>query len=147
MPTGIRALLLLSMLLLPMAAIAQVSPVGSWTTVDDRTGKPKSVIEIYETDDGALAGRVAKVLQSDRGPNPVCDKCQGERKNQPIEGMVILWDMRRADGGWAGGRILDPSNGKVYSARMQPVANGTQLEVRGFIGFSLLGRTQVWVRQ
>ena len=143
-----RTLLLgLLLLVLPMSAFAQASPVGTWTTIDDATGQPKSEIEVYETADGKLAGRVARVLQSTRGPNAFCEKCRGERKNQPIEGMVILWGMQRSGGEWKGGQILDPASGKVYSATMQPDAAGKQLQVRGFMGFSLLGRTQVWVRK
>lgn len=140
-------MLALPLLAVPMAALAQDSPVGTWTTIDDATGKVKSVVEIYPARDGSLAGRVEKVLQSERGPNPVCDKCPGERKNKPVEGMVILWGMQPGAGNWEGGKILDPASGKVYSARIRPIENGSKLEVRGFMGFSLLGRTQVWVRQ
>jgi len=143
-----RTLLLgLLLFVLPVAALAQASPVGTWTTIDDATGKPKSVIDVYEAADGKLAGRVTQVLHSTRGPNPLCEKCRGERKNQPIEGMVILWGMQRSGDEWKGGQILDPASGKVYSATLRPVAGGKQLEVRGFMGFSLLGRTQVWVRK
>lgn len=140
-------ILALPLLAAPIAAFAQASPLGTWTTIDDATGKVKSVVEIYATSDGRLAGRVEKVLQSDRGPNPVCEKCPGDRRNKPVEGMVILWGMKPNNGSWEGGKILDPSSGKVYSARIRPVENGKKLEVRGFMGFSLLGRTQVWVRQ
>ncbi|MGJ7904264.1 DUF2147 domain-containing protein [Lysobacter sp. 1R34A] len=144
MRTKLFALLLLA---LPMAAFAQATPVGSWTTVDDKTGKPKSVVEIYEAKDGSLAGRVNEVLQSDRGPNPTCDKCSGERKNKPVKGMVILWGIRKDGGSWAGGQILDPATGKIYSVKVTPIDGGKKLEVRGFMGFSLLGRTQTWMRQ
>ena len=143
-----RTLLLgLLLLVLPMSAFAQASPLGTWTTIDDDTGQPKSVIEVYEAADGKLAGRVTRVLQSTRGPNPLCEKCRGERRNQPIEGMVVLWGMQRSGDEWKGGQILDPASGKVYSATLRPVAGGKQLQVRGFVGFSLLGRTQVWVRK
>ena len=143
-----RTLLLgLLLFVLPVAALAQASPVGTWTTIDDATGQPRSVIEVYEAADGTLAGRVERVLHSTRGPNPLCGKCRGERRNQPIEGMVILWGMQRSGDEWKGGQILDPATGKVYSATMRPVAGGKQLQVRGFVGFSLLGRTQVWVRK
>ena len=143
-----RTLLLgLLLFVLPVAALAQASPVGTWTTIDDATGQPRSVIEVYEAADGTLAGRVERVLQSTRGPNPLCGKCRGERRNQPIEGMVILWGMQQSGEEWKGGRILDPASGKVYSATLRPVAGGKQLQVRGFVGFSLLGRTQVWVRK
>lgn len=140
-------LLCLLLALLPITALAQQVPTGSWVTIDDSTGKPKSVVEIYQAANGTLAGRVAEVLQSDRGPDPVCEKCRGERRNQPVEGMVILWGMERAGDTWEGGKILDPATGKIYSARLTPIDGGKKLEVRGFVGFSLLGRTQIWVRQ
>lgn len=128
------------------AALAQDTPVGSWTTVDDKTGKPKSIVEIYEARDGSLAGRVSEILQSDRGPNPTCDKCSGDRKDKPVKGMVILWGVNKSGDTWEGGKILDPNNGKVYSVKLRQIEGGKKLEVRGFLGFSLLGRTQTWAR-
>jgi uncharacterized protein (DUF2147 family) len=147
-----RTRLLALLLALPLAAVsfaafAQSSPVGHWTTIDDKTKKPKSVVEIYEADDGTIAGRVTEILQSDRGPNPVCDKCSGERKDQPVKGMVILWNLRQDGDEWKGGQILDPASGKIYSAKIRQTDDGKKLEVRGFMGFSLLGRTQTWVRK
>ncbi|KAB8172440.1 DUF2147 domain-containing protein [Lysobacter maris] len=130
-----------------LAQTAPSSPVGNWTTIDDKTGRPKSVVEIYEAADGTLAGRVSEILQSDRGPNPVCDKCSGERKDKPVKGMVILWGLRRDGEIWEDGQILDPASGKIYSAKLTPADDGSKLEVRGFLGFSLLGRTQTWVRK
>ena len=149
MRTKLLALLLLA---LPLGAFAQnastqSSPVGHWTTIDDKTQKPKSVVEIYEAKDGSLAGRVTEILQSDRGPNPVCDKCSGDRKGKPVKGMVILWGIKQKGETWEGGQILDPASGKVYSVKVTPVENGNKLEVRGFMGFSLLGRTQTWNRR
>mgnify|MGYP003575583694 FL=1 len=149
MRTKLLALLLLA---LPLGAFAQgaaapSSPVGQWTTIDDKTQKPKSVVEIYEAKDGSLAGRVTEILQSDRGPNPLCDKCSGDRKGKPVKGMVILWGIKQKGEVWEGGQILDPASGKVYSVKVTPVDNGQKLEVRGFMGFSLLGRTQTWNRR
>ena len=142
-----RIKLLALLLLLPMSAFAQQSPLGTWTTIDDDTGKAKSTVEIYEADNGTLSGRVLEVMQSEQGDNPVCKECTGERKNQPIEGMVILWGAKRDGDAWKGGKILDPAKGKIYSLKLEPINNGAKLEVRGFMGFSLLGRTQTWVRK
>lgn len=149
MRTKLLALLLLA---LPLSAIsqnmaAQNTPLGTWTTIDDKTQKPKSVVEIYQAKDGSLAGRVTEILQSDRGPNPVCDKCSGDRKDKPVKGMVILWGIRQKGDTWEGGQILDPKNGKIYSVKVTPVEGGKKLDVRGFMGFSMLGRTQTWVRR
>lgn len=138
----------LPLLAAPLAAAAQqATPVGTWTTIDDDTGKPKSVVEIYQADNGTLSGRVVEVLQSEQGDDPVCTECEGDRKGQPIEGMVIMWGLERDGGTWEGGKILDPSNGKVYSVKLTPAADGSKLQVRGFVGFSLLGRTQTWLRR
>ena len=149
MRTKLLALLLLA---LPLSAIsqnvaAQNTPVGTWTTIDDKTQKPKSIVEIYQAKDGSLAGRVTEILQSDRGPNPICDKCSGDRKDKPVKGMVILWGIRQKGDTWEGGQILDPKNGKTYSVKVTPVEGGKKLDVRGFMGFSMLGRTQTWVRR
>lgn len=141
------ALLALPLMAVSAVAMAQNTPVGSWTTIDDETGKPKSVVEIYEARDGSLAGRVDEILQSDRGPDPVCDKCTGANKDKPVKGMVILWGIKQKGNTWEGGKILDPASGKVYSVKVTPTEGGSKLEVRGFMGFSLLGRTQTWVRQ
>lgn len=146
-------MLALLLLALPALAFAQQgapgtsTPVGSWTTIDDDTGEAKSVVEIYEAPDGSLSGRVVEVLKSDQGENPICKECEGERRNQPVEGMVIMWGLQRDGDRWEDGEILDPANGKVYSVRLTPIENGQKLKVRGFIGFSLLGRTQVWERR
>ncbi|MDQ3289319.1 MAG: DUF2147 domain-containing protein [Pseudomonadota bacterium] len=142
-----RTLILLLLLALPISSVfAQTPPTGTWTTIDDATGQPKSVIEVYEAADGTLAGRVDQVLQSTRGPDPLCEKCRGARRNKPIKGMIVLWNMRRKGDAWEGGQILDPASGKIYSATLRPIEGGEKLEVRGFVGFSLLGRTQEWVR-
>lgn len=122
------------------------TPVGTWKTIDDKTGQDKSIIRISEQD-GELTGTVLEVLQSDQGPNPVCRECEGERHDQPVVGMTILWGLRRDGEEWTGGEILDPNNGKTYKCKLRVIGDGTRLEVRGYIGFSLLGRTQTWIRQ
>ena len=139
-------LIALPLLALSAAAFAQTSPVGSWTTIDDKTKKPKSVVEIYETTNGSLAARVAEILHSDRGPNPVCDKCKDDRKNKPITGMEIIRGMKAEGGGeYAGGTILKPDEGKVYKSKMELVDGGKKLEVSGCIAF--ICKSQTWIRQ
>ena len=138
--------LALLLLALPLAAFAQNTPVGTWHTVDDATGKVKSTVEIYDAGNGTLEGKVVELLDSDKGPNAVCDACKGDKHNQPIVGMVIAWGLKPDGDTWNGGKIMDPKNGKTYSAKMTPVDGGKKLEVRGYMGFSLLGRTQTWVR-
>jgi uncharacterized protein (DUF2147 family) len=135
-------------LLLGSAAVyaANDTPVGTWKTIDDATGQAKSLVQITEHN-GELQGKVLQVLQSDEGPHPLCRKCEGERKNQPVEGMTILWGVTRDGDSWEGGRILDPHNGKTYKVKLRMLDNGLKLDVLGYIGFSLLGRSQVWERQ
>ncbi|HET6546558.1 MAG TPA: DUF2147 domain-containing protein [Rhodanobacteraceae bacterium] len=125
---------------------APASPVGTWTSFDDKTGQAKAVIRLSEHN-GELEGSIIKVLQSDQGPNPICKECEGERHNQPVTGMRIVWGLKQHGDDWEGGHILDPHNGKIYRCKMQPSADGSKLEVRGYIGFALLGRTQIWQRE
>lgn len=134
-------------LLLPALAFAQSSPLGRWRSIDDATGKPKAVIEIADAGNGTLSARIVKILDLKDGPNPVCKACKGQRRNQPMVGMVIAWGLKPDDGAWGDGRILDPENGKEYAVKMTPTDGGRRLEVRGFLGFALLGRTQVWQRE
>lgn len=149
MRTAFRSALLAVVLLSPglPALAANSSPVGTWTQVDDETGKPKSIIEISQGSDGTLQGVVKEVLFSDQGPHPVCKKCEGERKDQPVEGMTILWGVKQDGDEWDGGQILDPHNGKTYKVKLKLAGGGAKLDVRGYIGFSLLGRTQTWLRK
>jgi uncharacterized protein (DUF2147 family) len=128
------------------SAIAQETPLGRWRSIDDATGKPKAVIDIHDAGSGKLAAKIVELLDTSDGPNPLCDECSGARKNKPILGMVIAWGLKREGGHWGGGRILDPENGKEYSVKMTPIDGGKKLEVRGFVGLALLGRTQVWHR-
>lgn len=122
------------------------TPAGTWTTIDDNTHKPKSIVQITNVD-GEFRGKVVKILQSDEGPNPVCKDCDGERKNKPIEGMNIMWGVTKDDGRWDGGKILDPKTGKIYKVRLTMEDGGQKLNVRGYVGFALMGRTQTWERR
>jgi len=144
-----------SVLLLPLFASAALpaqtapdltSPVGRWKTIDDVTGKAKSIVVIRE-ENGKLFGKVEKVLDSDQpGPNPLCLKCEGDLKNKPETGMQIMWDLKKDGAQWSGGQILDPHNGKVYRCYISVEEGGKKLKLRGYIGFALLGRTEYWLR-
>ncbi len=123
------------------------SPIGRWLTIDDITGKAKSVVAIWE-ENGKLYGRVQKLLNPDpHDPNPTCDDCEGELKGKPVIGLRILWDLQKDGDAWSGGTILDPSNGKTYKCLISIEDGGAKLKVRGFIGLSVLGRTQYWRRE
>lgn len=126
-------------------AFAQNAIVGQWKTIDDETGKPKSIIEIFEQD-GVFNGKIVKLFREPgEDQNPKCDKCSGDKKDQPVLGMQNLNGLKKDDDThWSGGEILDPKNGKTYSCKAEVIENGKKLKLRGFIGFSLIGRTQTW---
>ena len=136
-------------LMVLLAAAAQAGPpagpVGRWKTYDDKTGALHGLVEITE-EQGVLQGRILKSYDPLK-PNPTCELCEGERKGQPVLGMVFLWGLTRQGEEFKGGFILDPDNGKVYKAKLKLDEGGRKLLVRGFIGISLLGRTQTWVRE
>ena len=122
------------------------SPVGLWKSIDDETGEVKSVVRISE-ENGSLVGTIAKLFpKPGKNPNPLCDKCDGEKKDQPLLGMGILWGLTKQGEEWSGGLILDPDNGKTYKCKIKLEGAGGTLTVRGYIGFSLLGRSQTWIR-
>jgi uncharacterized protein (DUF2147 family) len=122
------------------------SPAGRWKTVDDQTGKVKSIVAIRE-ENGELYGKIEKVLDSDQpGPNPLCIHCEGDLKDKPETGMQILWGLQKDGDEWDGGQILDPHNGKIYRCFISLLEGGRKLKVRGYIGFALLGRTEYWQR-
>jgi uncharacterized protein (DUF2147 family) len=127
------------------ALAATESPVGKWKTIDDKTHEVKSIVEISENG-GLLEGKVLQVLKSEHGPHPVCAECDGERKNKPIEGMTIMWGLKKDGDEWSGGQILDPAKGKIYKVTLKLEDGGRKLDVHGYIGFSLIGRSQEWVR-
>ena len=140
------ALAVLVPLATPTRALA-ASPAGLWKNVDEETRQAKALVRIVEAA-GIFTGRIEKVL-TDR-PEAKCDKCTDDRKDQPVQGMQIIRGMRKSedrDNLWEGGTILDPGNGKVYRSQMRVIDGGKRLEVRGFVGTPLLGRSQTWIRE
>ena len=121
------------------------SPVGTWKTIDDKTGATRSIVSVYEQG-GELFARVERDLSQGETP-ALCTKCKDERKDQPLVGLVFMRNMKFDDGEYRGGDILDPDNGSVYKCKLRLEDGGRKLKVRGFIGFSLFGRTQTWERQ
>ena len=130
---------------LALPALAQMSPVGTWHTMDEKTGEIKSQIVISEAG-GVVSGKIDKVLRKDAKPDAVCDECSDDRKGKPIVGLEIIRGAKKAADKtvWEDGKILDPENGKNYTLRLTPIEGGKKLEVRGSIG--PFGRTQTWVR-
>ena len=130
------------------AAAQSTSPAGAWKTIDDASKKEKSVVRIVDNG-GVYNGRIEKLLETTMAPDAVCKECTDDRKDKPVVGLVIVRNMKQSADDksvFEGGDILDPANGKVYKAKMKLIDNGSKLEVRGFVGISLLGRTQTWIR-
>ena len=127
------------------SAMAQMTPVGLWQTISDADGKPQGEVRVTESG-GVISAVLEKALVT--SPEPNCDKCTDDRKGKPKVGLQIIRDARKTDGKdvWEGGNILDPNNGTVYKLKLTPIEGGKKLEVRGFIGMALLGRTQTWIR-
>jgi uncharacterized protein (DUF2147 family) len=127
-------------------AHAQATPAGFWNTISDTDGRPTAVVEIRE-DHGELTGTVRGLLVAADPEDSVCAKCSGERKGQRIVGMEILRHVHRDGDEWSGGEILDPETGKTYRVKLKLADGGKKLIVRGYIGVSLFGRSQVWERR
>lgn len=134
-------------LFLPLAFTLLVSVTsaqtvtGRWTTVDDNSGKPRSVVELVEQN-GRLSGRIVDVFDA-KEKAAVCELCPGDRRNKPIVGLEIIRDMVRSGAEWAKGTIMDPETGKVYDCKIW-LEDG-RLKVRGYVAFFF--RTQTWVRE
>jgi len=143
----IRAALAVAAVCVVGSAQAQMTPVGNWHTIDDKTGEIKSQIQVSESD-GVVSGRIDKLLRKEADQKAVCKECTDDRKDKPLLGLEIIRGAKKVDGKdvWEGGHIVDPDNGTVYKLKMTPIEGGKKLEVRGFVGFALLGRTQTWVR-
>ncbi len=142
-----KDLLSIALLACAGAACAQATPVGLWKTIDDNTGKERTLVRITETA-GVVSGRIEKRLDPTAQPDDKCVKCSDDRKDQPLQGLEIIRGLKKADGAdrWEGGSVLDPEEGKLYKARLTPLEGGKKLELRGYVGVPLLGRSQTWTR-
>lgn len=148
-PVRARRALVAAALALALATAHASGPTagGRWLQVSDTDGKPRSILRIEERD-GTYEAVVEKIfLKPGEEADPVCDKCSDARKGQRVTGMRIMDGLRRDGLNYDGGHILDPDNGKVYRAKATLSADGQSLEVRGFIGISLIGRSQTWKRE
>jgi len=123
-------------------AIAQNNQniVGKWKTVDDETGEAKSIVEVFQKPDGKYYGKISKLLV--KPENDKCVQCKDDRKNQPLLGLEIIRGITKKGDEFSGGTITDPKNGKAYKCTI--TRQGDKLLVRGYVGFSLIGRTQTW---
>lgn len=133
-----KMLCLFALLFTAAFAYAQ-SPVGKWKTIDDETGKEKSIVEVYEQG-GKVYAKIIKLLN--KPADTLCDQCPGDKKNKPIVGMVFVNGLKKDGSEYAGGEILDPAKGKTYKCKMW--LEGGKLMVRGYVGPFF--RTQTWHR-
>jgi uncharacterized protein (DUF2147 family) len=137
---------IVSIIAVPVFAAADVSPVGRWQVISDKTQQPVAIMKIFERD-GEYRGMIDRILPpSDQRTGPRCDNCPGSLKGQPVEGLVVMQGLKRQGDQFTGGHILDPDSGEFYRVRMSVGPDGNTLKVRGYLGISLLGRTQTWYR-
>jgi uncharacterized protein (DUF2147 family) len=138
-----KKLLFTLLLLFPLFSFSQ-EILGKWKTIDDETGKAKSIVEIFKATNGKIYGRVYKILTVGE-ENKKCTECKGDLKGKPITGMIILSGLSKDGDEWSGGTIMDPNKGKTYDCYITMESND-KLKVRGYMGVALLGRTQYWYR-
>lgn len=119
------------------------SIIGKWKTIDDETGKERSIVSIYEID-GKIYGKVIEILEPSF-KDKKCTLCSGADKDKPILGMVIIKGLKKDGATYSGGKILDPKNGKLYKCTIE-LDSKDKLSIRGYIGVSMFGRTQYWQR-
>ena len=141
------ALFALATLAVPFAQASDASPVGLWKAIDDTTGKPSALIRITE-ERGELRGKIEQLFRAPgEDPNPKCTLCSDARKDQPILGMTIVSGLKKDGDEYKDGEILDPNNGKIYKSKLSVHDGGKKVEVRGYVGVPMFGRSQVWLRQ
>ncbi len=142
---GVLALALLGALVFSHAAAGVPSAAGVWKQMGD-DGKVGALVTIAE-EGGVFVGRLSQLfLDPGDDPNPVCNNCPGDKLNQPLLGLVFIEGMKQDGLDYEGGTILDPESGKVYHAKMSLSPDGTELTVRGYLGWSIFGKSQTWTR-
>lgn len=135
--------LALLFLLLACFQLQAQTILGKWKTIDDKTGQAKSVVEVYENN-GKVYGEIIEIFDATKR-NRKCEKCEGIDKNKPVLGLVIIKGLKKDDDEYNGGKILDPETGNLYKCILK-LSGKDKLEVRGYMGFALIGRSQTWVR-
>jgi uncharacterized protein (DUF2147 family) len=127
-------------------AYSAPSPEGRWKTVDDATGKAKSMVRLWVEND-RLVGQIDSIFpEPGKSTDPVCDKCPGTFHNKRVKAIHFLWGLKKSGEEWIGGEVLDPKNGKIYRCKIKVKEDNRTMVVRGYIGVSLLGRSQTWER-
>ncbi len=135
--------ILLFLLVLGSTQIYSQTVIGRWKTIDDKTKEAKSIVEVYESN-GKIFGKITEIFDAAKR-NRKCDKCTGAESNKPVLGMVIIKGLEKDDAEYSGGKILDPETGNLYKCIIKLVGKD-KLEVRGYMGFAIIGRSQTWIR-
>lgn len=138
---SITSLGALSLLLTTVLAADLSSPVGKWRTIDDQSGKPKSIVQITE-EQGVLTGKIVELLEG--ATEKTCSKCEGDLKDQPLVGMKILWGLKKSGEEWTDGKIFNPADGGTYTSKVKLTEGGKTLEVTG--KWMLFSKQQQWRR-
>jgi uncharacterized protein (DUF2147 family) len=133
----------IALLFFAIGVIQSQTVIGKWKTIDDETGRAKSILEIVEKS-GKIYGKVIEILDVEN-KNSICNECTGEDKNKPILGITVIKGLTKEGSEYTNGKILDPKNGKLYQCFIT-LETKDKLKVRGYIGISLFGRTQYWYR-
>jgi uncharacterized protein (DUF2147 family) len=143
----LRSAIAIALTLTASVAMAQMTPVGLWKTISDKDGTPQSEVRIVENG-GVVSAKLEKIYRTTFKGDETCVECKDDRKDKPIIGLEIMRGLKKADDKdvWEGGTIVDPDNGTVYKARVTPIDGGKKLEMRGYVGAPLFGRTQTWIR-
>jgi uncharacterized protein (DUF2147 family) len=142
---ALSGVLLLAGASLPLRAAEQTA-VGLWEQVDEKSGQPESWFRIQEKN-GVYEGAIVKIFfKPGEDPNFACDQCEGADRGKPVLGLTLIKGMQRNGTAYENGTIMDPRDGKVYRAKMNLSPDGQHLDVRGYLGISLFGRTQTWNR-
>jgi uncharacterized protein (DUF2147 family) len=129
-----------------LTAAPDPTPVGTWRQFDDRKGDLRSIIRIEQVGEELVGTIEQTFLRPNEPERPTCDVCPGEFKDKPIVGLRFLWGLKGNGRQWGGGRVLDPEDGKIYRVKLTLSDDGRKLEVRGYVGLSMFGRSQTWVR-
>ena len=137
-----KNLIYISFIFISLNSNAQ-SVFGKWKTIDDKTGEAKSIVEIFENS-GKVYGKVIEIMDASKS-NRKCDKCTGTDKDKPVLGLIIIKGLSKDGDEYNGGKIIDPESGKIYKSFIKLIGKD-KLEVRGYIGFALIGRSQTWIR-
>jgi uncharacterized protein (DUF2147 family) len=140
-------LLAISFCVASSAIASSPTPAGTWRVIGDTSGEAEALVAISERD-GQYEGKIVMLFaRPDVAPEAICELCTGAQRNQPVRGLTILTGMRKDGDEYGGGNILDPDTGKIYRCKMTLSADNRRLLVRGFIGLSVFGRTQTWLRE